>query len=68
VLKGEYFKEYHVIHEQDWQPALAISSHELVDSRQGENLWIAGSTNIEGMEDCALSGIHAASQILRHLD
>ncbi len=63
---SKYFEAYQVIHAQDWQPALAISSHELVDSRQGENLWIAGAINIEGMEDCALSGIYAASQILEH--
>jgi len=63
---SKYFEAHKVIHEQDWEPALAISSHELVDSRQGENLWIAGAINIEGMEDCALSGIYAASQVLKH--
>lgn len=65
VSLDDYFDAYEVIHERAWQPAFFSSSQELIEAEHDQGMYLIGGLNIEGLEDCATTGIWAARQILK---
>ena len=60
---SEYFDDHEVIAKKFWNPAF-FGGDELIESNRGDNLYLVGAHNIGFMEDCYISGIYAANQIL----
>jgi hypothetical protein len=65
VSIDNFFSQYQIIFEKSWDPAFVSSSHELLEAKRGNGIFLAGGYNLEGMEDCAITGIYAARQIIK---
>ena len=58
-----YFKRYKIIEHIYWNPAFNIRGSEILDFRQGDNVFVIGDHNICCMEDCYIYGVFAANYI-----
>lgn len=61
---NELFYTYQIIERISWKPAFNLNGNTLLETKQGENLYLAGDYNLVGMEDAFISGIYAANKIL----
>jgi hypothetical protein len=61
---NNYFENYSIIKEKFWNPAFNIGGSNLVNFKQGENLYVIGDNNVCGLEDSYIYGICAANKIL----
>lgn len=62
----QYFSQPMVVAEHFWDPAGRINGHTLLESNQGNNLFLIGDYNIVGLEESFITGIYAANQILKN--
>jgi hypothetical protein len=62
---SEFFSNYEVVETCDWDPAFLDAGPKLTKLDRGEGLYLVGSYNIEGMEDCYITGIYAANMIMQ---
>lgn len=61
---SKYFENYSIIKQKFWNPAFNIGGSNLVNFKQGENLYVIGDNNICGLEDSYIYGIYAGNKIL----
>ena len=59
-----YFLNYKIIRYKYWNPAFNIGGSNLVEFKQGKNLYLIGDNNICGLEDSYIYGMYAANKIL----
>jgi hypothetical protein len=59
-----YFSEYNIINKESWNPALHLGD-KVIDSDQGNGLYVIGDANISGLEDSYITGIYAANKIIK---
>ncbi len=62
---GGLFSSCEIIARTAWRPLSNNIGTALFEARQGRNLWLIGDHNITGLEDAYITGLYAASQILR---
>ncbi|MCX6715472.1 MAG: FAD-binding protein [Candidatus Taylorbacteria bacterium] len=60
---SDYFTTFQVLFERWWCPAFLYCRRGLVEADRGDGLYLIGSYNVDGLEDCAITGIWAARQI-----
>ena len=53
-----------IISSHFWKPAGTINGHILIDSDQGNNLYIIGDYNVAGLEESYITGLYAANKII----
>jgi hypothetical protein len=61
---NKYFNNFSILQEKFWDPAFNIGGSNLVNFKQGENLYVIGDNNICGLEDSYIYGIYAGNKIL----
>jgi len=62
---SQYFSNFGVIKEQQWDPAFYLGS-QVTEIERGGGLYVIGGHNFASMEDAYISGIYAANQVLKH--
>lgn len=58
-----YFLQPKILSKKHWEPAFNITGDELLDCKQGENLYLIGDHNVIGLEDSYITGLLAANKI-----
>lgn len=61
-----YFHNPKILFSKHWDPAFSMMGNTLIDQDHGHGIYLAGDYNIPGMEDCAISGVYAANQVIRN--
>ena len=61
----EYYELYHVVKRVHWQPGMTIPNSRLIDQNLEKNMFLASDYNMSLMEDCFLTGLYAANQIIK---
>ncbi|MGE0433879.1 MAG: FAD-dependent oxidoreductase [Planctomycetota bacterium] len=59
-----FFHSHRVLARRHWAPAFHLDGTALLPGQFGHRVWLAGDANVCGLEDAAITGIHAARQIL----
>ena len=59
------FARHEVVGRADWRTAVTVSGEEWAPARLERGLYLAGDYNIGGLEDSFISGLCAASQVLK---
>lgn len=60
-----FFSDSQVITHHFWNPAGRINGHTLIESNQGNNMYLIGDHNIVGLEETFITGLYAANQIIQ---
>lgn len=61
----KYYKEYRIVTEVNWNPAMVIPKHNLIEQKLDENMYLASDYNMSSAEDAFLTGLYAANQIIK---
>lgn len=60
----KYFYNFKILKHKHWNPAFNIGGSNIIDFKQGKNLYVIGDNNICGLEDSYIYGMFAANKIL----
>jgi NAD(P)-binding Rossmann-like domain len=60
-----YFERWEVVEHVHWNPAFHLGGDALLECEHGPGLFVVGDHNVCDLEDTFISGVHAASEILR---
>ncbi len=64
---AKYFSDCKIIYDKDWAPAfLNGTGKHMVEFDRGDGLYVIGDLMFPSMEDCFVTGIYAANQVLSH--
>lgn len=61
---NQYYEEYRVIKRIHWDPGMIIPKDELIEQKLEEHVYLASDYNLSLLEDCFLTGVFAANQII----
>ncbi len=61
---SEYYESHKIVNKIHWEPGMIIPGSELIKQKFEENVYIASDYNLSLMEDCFLTGLYAANQII----
>ncbi len=61
---NKYYREYDIITDIQWKPAMTIPKNNLIEQELDKNLYLASDYNFSPLEDAFLTGLYAANRII----
>ncbi len=61
---NKYFSEYKILKHKYWNPAFNVIGDQLLECKQDDGLYVIGEHNVCNLENCYITGIYAAKQII----
>lgn len=61
---SQYYESYQIVRRLHWSPGMIIPDNKLIAQKLDDRLYLASDYNLSLMEDCFLTGVYAANQII----
>ncbi len=61
---SKYYDDYKIVRKLFWDPGMIIPEGELIGQKLENGVYLASDYNLSLMEDCFLTGLYAANQII----
>ena len=60
----KYYETYKIVRRLYWDPGMVIPRGEIIEQKLESGVYLASDYNLSLMEDCFLTGLYAANQII----